>query len=106
MATSPALAGPHASLPEPHMAQLFVDPSLVARARDLAGRIADQVQGRIDLNTTVSIERTVLRLYGVAGTGSTGAPIANLVVERLQQAGVLGRGAAYWLGRALRGGET
>ncbi len=88
------------------MAQLFVDPAKVGRARDLAGRIADQVQARIDRHTTVSIERTALRLFGVAGTGSTGAPVANLVVDRLQQANVLGKGAVYWLGRALKDGGS
>ena len=31
-------------------------------------------------------------------------PLANLMVDRLQGAGVLNRGAAYWYGRALRMG--
>jgi beta-lysine 5,6-aminomutase alpha subunit len=88
------------------VAQLFVESQKVDHARALAGRIADQVQQKIDAHTTVAIERTVLRFFGIAGTGSTGAPVANLIVDRLQEAGMLGRGAAWWLGRALRGGET
>lgn len=88
------------------MAQLFVDSDKVERARVLARTIALDVQARIDRHTTVSIERTVLRLYGVAGTGADGAPLANLVVDRLNDAGVLGKGAAYWLGRALRSGAS
>ena len=39
---------------------------------------------------------------GIAGAGTRGAPLANLMVDRLRDAGVLQRGAAYWLGRALR----
>jgi beta-lysine 5,6-aminomutase alpha subunit len=88
------------------MAQLFVSSEKVERARELAGVIADRVQQRIDQHTTVAVERTVLRFFGIAGTGAKGAPVANLVVDRLAEAGVLGRGAAYWLGRALRSGDA
>jgi len=87
------------------MSQLFVDASKAALARELAGRIADDVQATIDRHTTVAIERTVLRLFGIEGAGSGGAPLVNLIVDRLQAAGVLKRGAAWWLGRALRAGE-
>src|SRR3954471_22013750 len=84
------------------MAQIFVEPSDIERARELARSAALGVQAFIDRHTTVSIERTVLRLLGISGAGSRGAPLANLIVDRLRDAGVLHRGAAYWLGRALR----
>src|SRR5205814_2110062 len=38
----------------------------------------------------------------ISGAGARGAPLANLMVDELLKAGVLGRGAAYWLGRALK----
>jgi beta-lysine 5,6-aminomutase alpha subunit len=84
------------------MAQIFVEPSAIARARELARSAAQGVQAFIDRHTTVSIERTVLRLLGISGAGSRGAPLANLIVDRLREAGVLHQGAAYWLARALR----
>src|SRR5207248_9316066 len=84
------------------MAQLFVDAEKIARARELARSAAMGVQAFIGRHTTVSIERTVLRLLGISGTGARGAPLANLMVDRLRDARVLQRGAAYWLGRALR----
>src|SRR5947209_15480803 len=84
------------------MAQIFVEPSDIERARELARSAALGVQAFIDRHTTVSIERTVLRLLGISGVGSRGAPLANLIVDRLRDARVLDRGAAYWLGRALR----
>src|SRR4051812_17551948 len=84
------------------MAQLFVDAEKIARARDLARSAAAGVHAFIDRHTTVSVERTVLRLLGISGAGSRGAPLANLIVDRLREAGALGEGAAYWLGRALR----
>src|SRR5437660_4245815 len=84
------------------MAQIFVEPSDIERARELARSAALGVQAFIDRHTTVSIERTVLRLLGISGAGTRGAPLANLIVDRLRDAGALHRGAAYWLGRALR----
>src|SRR2546429_9031495 len=84
------------------MAQLFVDAEKIVRARELARSAALGVQAFIDRHTTVSIERTVLRLLGISGAGSRGAPLANLIVDRLRDGRVLDRGAAYWLGRALR----
>ena len=84
------------------MPQLFVDADKIARARDLARSAANGVQALIDRHTTVSIERTVLRLLGITGAGARGAPLANLMVDRLRDAGVLNKGAAYWLGRALK----
>jgi beta-lysine 5,6-aminomutase alpha subunit len=83
---------------------LFVEPQQIERCRELAAGIAAQVQRFIDAHTTASIERTVLRLFGIGGTGSKGAPLANLVVDRLLQGKLLGKGAAWWLGRALREG--
>src|SRR5439155_9491748 len=84
------------------MPQLFVDADKIGRARDRARSAANGVQALIDRHTTVSIERTVLRLLGITGAGARGAPLANLMVDRLRDAGVLNRGAAYWLGRALK----
>src|SRR5258707_10162487 len=84
------------------MAQLFVEREKVAKARELARSAALGVQAFIDRHTTVSIERTVLRLLGISGAGSRGAPLANLMVDRLLAAGVLQQGAAYWLGRPPR----
>ncbi|MBX7113434.1 MAG: lysine 5,6-aminomutase subunit alpha [Myxococcaceae bacterium] len=86
------------------MPGVFISDEQVARARQLALDITAPIFSLIDKNTTVSIERTVLRWFGVDGTGAMGAPLVNLMVDRLQQAGVLNKGAAYWYGRALRAG--
>jgi len=84
------------------MATLPVDQDKVTHCRQLAKGIARQVQDYIDANTTVAVERTVLRLLGVDGVGDHGAPLSNLLVDTLHKAGVLGRGAAYWMGRCFR----
>ena len=83
------------------MSQLFVEPSKIARARELARSAALGVQSFIDRHTTVAIERTVLRLLGISGTGQEGAPLANLIVDRL-----LEKGACAYLPFTANSAET
>jgi beta-lysine 5,6-aminomutase alpha subunit len=82
----------------------FIEDAQIAHARKLAEEITDPVFDLIRRNTTVSIERTVLRFFGLSGAGTRGVPLANLMVDRLHEAKVLNRGAAYWYGRALHMG--
>jgi beta-lysine 5,6-aminomutase alpha subunit len=87
------------------METLFIDDAEIARAREIAQEITNPIfRDLIGRHTTVSIERTVLRWYGLADAGPQGVPLCNLMVDRLHQARLLGKGAAYWLGRALRSG--
>lgn len=80
---------------------LRMDEAQIAWARDLAKEITGEVQAFIDRHTTVSIERAVLRLFGVEGTGPDGVPLPNLVVEQIQDGGSLEKGAAYWFCSAM-----
>lgn len=88
------------------MSGLFISDEQIAHARALARDITDPIFELIAKHTTVSVERTVLRWFGVDGVGNMGAPLVNLMVDRLRAAGVLNRGAAYWYGRALRMGAS
>ncbi len=88
------------------MRPLPIDPGVVAECRALAGRVADGVQQFIDAHTTVSIERTVLRAYGVDGADPEGVPLVNTCVERYLKSGALGFGVAWFLGRALAQGAA
>jgi beta-lysine 5,6-aminomutase alpha subunit len=83
------------------MHPLPIDPSIVEECRALAAQVADQVQSFINAHTTVSIERTVLRAYGVDGVDGEGVPLVNRCVERYRLAGVLDRGIASLLGLLL-----
>ncbi|HSN92453.1 MAG TPA: lysine 5,6-aminomutase subunit alpha [Anaeromyxobacteraceae bacterium] len=85
---------------------LPVDRATVERCRALADRVTGQVLEFVRRHTTVSIERTVLRLYGLHDAGPRGVPLVNLLVDALHEKGLLGRGAAYWLGRVMRQGAT
>ena len=83
------------------MARVPVDGEVVASCRALAASVADDVQRFIDSHTTVGVERTTARAYGVEGVDDQGTPLANLLVDRYQKAGLTSRGIAFFLGRAL-----
>ena len=83
------------------MSKLNLDPGRIAEARATAARIAVQVQTFIDQHTTVSTERTIVRLLGVDGVDDVGTPLANVVVDALKDAELLPKGAALWMGSAM-----
>jgi beta-lysine 5,6-aminomutase alpha subunit len=86
------------------MLRVPMDERKVARCRELAAAVAEDVQGYIDGHTSVGVERTILRAYGVDGVDDQGAPLVNLAVDRYAKSGLLGRGISYFLGRALMAG--
>src|SRR3984885_8292570 len=86
------------------MATVPMDLGKVARCGARAAEIANDVQRYIDAHTTVGVERTILRAYGADGVDDQGAPLVNTAVDRYREAGLLGRGIAFFLGRALRAG--
>jgi beta-lysine 5,6-aminomutase alpha subunit len=88
------------------MATVPMDVRKVARCREIAAEIADDVQRYIDAHTSVGVERTVLRAYGAEGIDDQGVPLVNTAVERYRAAGLLGRGIALYLGRSLLAGAT
>ena len=69
----------------------FVDDAQVAQARGIASQVIEPVFDLIRRHTTISVERTVLRLFGMSGAGPGGVPLANLMADRLKAAGVLNR---------------
>lgn len=81
--------------------KLNLDPKTIDSARSCAGRIAKSMQEFIDRHTTVSTERTILRLLGVDGIDEVETPLPNVVVDQIKEAGGLARGVAYWIGNAM-----
>src|SRR5512138_3648824 len=85
---------------------LPLDAQKADRCRALADQITAQVLELVRRHTTVSVERTVLRLLGLHDAGPRGVPLVNLAVDALHDRRLLGRGAAYWMGYVLRRGAT
>ena len=81
--------------------KLNLDQAKIDSARSCAARIAQSMQEFIDKHTTVSTERTILRLLGVDGVDEVETPLPNVVVDQIKEAGGLPRGVAYWIGNAM-----
>lgn len=81
--------------------KLNLDFGLVAQARKSASNIADDVQKFIDKHTTITVERTILRLLGIDGVDDIDTPLPNVVAEAIKCGGGLSQGAAYWVGNAM-----
>ncbi len=81
--------------------KLNLDPKVVDSARQHAANIAHDMQDFIDRHTTVSTERTIVRLLGVDGVDDVDTPLPNVVVDQLKETGALPTGAAYWIGNAM-----
>ncbi|MEG0919060.1 MAG: lysine 5,6-aminomutase subunit alpha [Anaerovoracaceae bacterium] len=81
--------------------KLNLDPKVIDSARSCASRIAHSMQEFIDQHTTVSTERTIVRLLGVDGVDDVETPLPNVVVDQIKDAGGLPRGVAYWIGNAM-----
>jgi len=87
------------------MAHLKLDQKLIQKCRKLAKEIADPIEELIQTHTTVSIERSVLRLIGIEDAlrepGGQYYPLVNIIVEDLKKQSVLSRGVLYWFVNGL-----
>jgi len=82
--------------------KLHLDEHMISRGRVAAQKIADDVTDYIGARTTVAVERTVLRLFGVDGVNDEYVPLPNVVVEAVQAAGLLDGGVARILVQAMQ----
>jgi beta-lysine 5,6-aminomutase alpha subunit len=89
-------------MPPPPPLEVPLDRDKLAHCRELAGKIAADVQTYIDAHTSVGVERAVLRAYGV----NAGDNNINRVVDKLAQRGELGRGVAFFLGSEIASGRA
>ena len=81
--------------------KLNLDQNVIASARNHAKNIAESMQEFINAHTTVSTERTVLRLLGVDGVDDVERPLPNVLVDAIKDGGGLPKGIAYWMGNAI-----
>lgn len=85
------------------MSKLNLDFSIVEKARKSAQNIVLDTQEFINKHTTVTVERSILRLLGVDGVDEFGVPLPNIVVDSIKNSnnGSLGMGVAYYIGNAM-----
>ncbi len=83
------------------LSKLNLDINKIEASRASARNIAEDIQNFIDEHTTVSTERTIVRLLGVDGVDEIEKPLPNVLVDNIVEGGGLERGAAYWVGNAM-----
>ncbi|CDF57250.1 lysine 5,6-aminomutase subunit alpha [Thermobrachium celere] len=83
------------------MAYIHLNEELIKRAREAARNIAVDTQKFIDVHSTVAIERTIARLYGIDGVDENGVPLPNRIVEHIKENGALEDGLTYYLVNAV-----
>ncbi|NLY66147.1 MAG: D-lysine 5,6-aminomutase subunit alpha [Tissierellia bacterium] len=83
------------------MTKLNLDPKLIQSSRNSAKKIAEDVQKFIDLHTTTSTERAIVRLLGVDGVDDMDRPLPNVLIDNIKEGKGLERGISYWLGNAM-----
>ena len=78
--------------------KLNLDRDKIDQCRHIAARIVSPVQKYIDRHSTTSIERCILRVFGVEEAHDQ-MPHANLIVDRMSK-DMLRRGIAWWFAKA------
>lgn len=84
------------------MNKLNLDTNKIERCRILADEIAEKIQSFINKHTTVTVERTILRLLGVDGVDEFGVPLPNKIVDDILKNGNIRIGASYYMAAALK----
>jgi beta-lysine 5,6-aminomutase alpha subunit len=85
--------------------KLTIDPQVVAQARRLAAQAGQPIVEMAKAHTTVSVERAVLRLAGLAGADAEGMPLVNHVVDTAREQTGLELGVALPVWDALARGD-
>lgn len=83
------------------MGNLNLNVEMIDRGRKAARLIAEDTQKFIDVHSTVAVERTIARLFGVDGVDDAGVPLPNVVVDNVKLGGGLRKGTAYYLANAV-----
>jgi beta-lysine 5,6-aminomutase alpha subunit len=84
--------------------KLTIDPQTVAEARRLAAQAGQPIVEMARTHTTVSVERAVLRLAGLAGADAENMPLVNRVADTVRQQTGLEQGVALPVWDALATG--
>ena len=81
--------------------KLGIDFNKVARGKQLAKNISDEVENFAKDYSTVTCERTICRLLGIDGVDANDVPLPNVVVDFVKEKGRLNDGIMYIMGNAV-----
>jgi beta-lysine 5,6-aminomutase alpha subunit len=83
------------------MSKLNLNNNQISECRKYAKYVADDVQSFIEGHTTVTVERTILRLLMVDGINDFGVPLVNVVIEHIQKHADLSKGVSHYISYAI-----
>src|SRR3989339_637568 len=83
------------------MARLKIDPKQTKQVKALSFKIAKDIQKFIDKHSSVSVERSILRLYGVDGVNADNTPLPNVVVDFFKTKKMLDNGISPLFAAAM-----
>ncbi len=82
--------------------KLDLNKKIIDESRQFARQIVNQVQKFINLRSTASVERAILRLFGVEWFSETHElPYVNIIVDKLINDNLISKGATYYLVNGL-----
>ncbi len=78
--------------------KLNLDKNIINEAREYAKQIVEEVQKFIELRSTVSVERAILRLFGVEWFSEKHElPYVNVIIDKLMSDDLISKGATYYI---------
>jgi len=83
------------------VSKLNLDNFQINECRKHSKAIAIDVQAFIDKHSTVSVERSVLRLLGIDGIDEFSVPISNKIVDNVVEKGDISLGISLYIANAL-----
>ena len=83
------------------MLKLHLNTENIEKARASAQKIVTDLKWLIDGFSSTTIERTILRLFGIDDATADGTPYLNIIVDILNENKMLDRGAAYHIANAI-----
>ncbi|MDR4969409.1 MAG: lysine 5,6-aminomutase subunit alpha, partial [Acholeplasmataceae bacterium] len=83
------------------MSKLNLNVETIKQCRNDAKQIANEVQRYIDKHTTVSVERSLLRLLGTDGVNDFDVPLVNVVVDHVVKHADLSKGICHYMSYAV-----
>jgi len=81
--------------------KLSLNQQTIDRCRQDARVIADAVKATLEPYSTVSVERTVLRLLGIDGTDAFDVPLVNVLVDHVKNDCDIRHGVAHYMAIAI-----
>ena len=84
------------------MSKLILDQHQIEASKTYAKLIVDDVMSYIYKHTTVSVERSILRLLGIDGINEFDVPYVNIIVDHIKREADLSKGVCHYVSYALQ----